>query len=335
MKRLWPRLRYRLAEVNDAERPIVDQVVSQVGKGTSPVMVVGLERLAFPGAEKLGMWQNLNITRPRWGRELPRTVVFWVTSAAHRLLAQRSPDLYRFRSITIDLAVPKSLEEERITELFAQLDALNLSPSTKLQWLTEIWRATGDDASLIEALKAACQGGGEVAPDIAAKLGQLSDVTLAMKNPHDLSPLRHLKNADKLTLVFRPYISDISVLSSLDQIRELALSGVILTRMNHIAPLKKLSLLFVSNSWILDVSSLAQLRNLRAVVFRKSNIAGINSLASLPRLSYLDLQNTSDWTDSNFEHISSFAKCKNLDEVILPNGMKWNPQEGPPPAPYT
>ncbi|GMV88913.1 MAG: hypothetical protein AMXMBFR81_18440 [Chthonomonas sp.] len=313
MKRLWPRVRYRVARVEDAERPLVDQVLQQVGRGRAPVMVTGLERLAFPGAEELGMWQNLNITRPRWARELPRTVVFWVTAEAHRLLATRAPDLYRFRATTIDLALPKSTEEGRVVELLRRIGALQASPATRLRWLIELWRRTRDDQAVRPMLIAACQGGGLLPEDVLSGLADLqvldlwgagiSDVSplsgladlqnlnLGATHVSDLSPLAGLLDLHRLDLSFTSP-SNLSPLSGLAALRNLHLTGTPVSDVSPLSGLKSLEGLFLGGTSVADASPLAGLVALRALSLHGTQVSDVSPLSGLTALEWLDLEDT-------------------------------------------
>lgn len=331
MKALWPRVRYRLAEVKDATRPVIDQVLDQVGSGTTPVMVTGLEHLAFPGSEELGMWQNLNITRPRWVRELPRTVVFWVTEDAHRLLATRAPDLYRFRSTAIDLRLPKPDSDERVAELRRRIRTIKATPATRLRWFTELWRKTKERAALYGLLLEAMKGGGNLPEDANESLASREILIIEDLEVSDLSPLSGLKSlkvlsfpytqvtdlspiADLTELIllncYSTNVSDLSPLSGLSKVLELDISATNVSSLTPLAGLVKLQKLKLSDTPVSDLSPLVAFQQLEVLDFEYTQVKDISPLKNLTKLKSLFFAGTP------VSDLSDLYNLKNLKVLV-------------------
>jgi Leucine-rich repeat (LRR) protein len=299
-------------------------------------MVTGLEHLAFPGAEELGMWQNLNISRPRWVRELPRTVVLWVTEDAHRLLATRAPDLYRFRSTAIDLRLPRSSEEERVAELRSRIRSITASPATRLRWLTELWRKTKEPRALEGLFVAALEGRGRLPEDAEKVLAlrttldlshtPVSDVSplagltaleglgLTHTQVSDVSPLAGLTHMEILDLSFAP-VSDASPLAGLTALRVLNLSHTQVSDASPLAGLTALRVLSLSHTQVSDVSPLAGLTALRALNLSHTQVSDVSPLAGLTALLVLNLSHTQV---SDVSPLAGLTHMETLDLSFAP-----------------
>lgn len=138
-------------------------------------MILGLESMAFPGADQIGLVQNLNITRPLWAERFNRPVVFWLTRDSERLIAQYAPDFYRFRSSSIDFPFADISDRRKIKELRRRIEQVSASPETKMRWWWELGLRIGTLA-LNRAILIACEFGLEL-PRVG--LDQIQKVALS------------------------------------------------------------------------------------------------------------------------------------------------------------
>lgn len=153
MRWLWKHVRYRRVEIRDMNRGVVDQVRDKVrDRGTSPIVLVGLEHIVFSPDHQVPLMQDLNMSRPVWLREFPRPVVILATTETERLLALYAPDLYRYRSATIEIPMPPGPERDRLRELEYRIDNVNASEFTKFQWLVEYTTQSGDPVLIMKRI---------------------------------------------------------------------------------------------------------------------------------------------------------------------------------------
>jgi hypothetical protein len=126
----------------------------------------------------------------------------------------------------------------------------------------------------------------------------------------DISVLTSLKNLKGLD-ISHTKISNISGLAALTELTELDLSHIRASNISPISGLKNLMELNLSYTEVLDISALAGLKNLTKLSLRKTNVSNISVLSRLTNLTKIDLFITKVFD------ISSLSGLRRLTELDL------------------
>jgi hypothetical protein len=125
----------------------------------------------------------------------------------------------------------------------------------------------------------------------------------------DLTPLSKLPNLREIALIDHN-ISDLSPLFGLKNLERLWLFGNPVTDLTPLSKLTNLKGLYLSGTEISDLSPLSGLTKLRNLFLEDCQITDVSALANLPNLWYLQLKNNPDLV------VSSLGSLTNVDYII-------------------
>jgi hypothetical protein len=117
---------------------------------------------------------------------------------------------------------------------------------------------------------------------------RVRDVFLWEIKVSDLSPLKELKNLEKLYLSYTKVV-DLSPLSELKNLEQLFLGDTQVSDLSPLAELKKLEMLFLGNTQLTDLSPLVELYHLEELDLNNTQVSDLSPLAELKNLESLRL----------------------------------------------
>ena len=159
---------------------------------------------------------------------------------------------------------------------------------------------------------------------------------LGVKSLTFLEDYKHLK-----TLSVYNISKDISIISQLSSLKEIALCGLKLDNLDFLKPLTNLEYVWLQRSQLKDFGTLRNLKQLKAIkLFRLPKLENINFLEDMKSLQYINLDSCSNITEfpdlqqlkhlrrvfidtmMRLNNISKIAKAPNLDDLIVINSKE-------------
>mmetsp|Transcript_10949 Transcript_10949/g.19790 ORF Transcript_10949/g.19790 Transcript_10949/m.19790 type:complete len:263 (-) Transcript_10949:247-1035(-) len=119
-------------------------------------------------------------------------------------------------------------------------------------------------------------------------LWQSTLIDLSLTQLSDISVLSGLQNLTELNLA-ETKVSNISLLSTLSNLRILCLQGTQITNISGLSTLTKLQKLYLSRTQISEISSLSTLKNLKELDLSRTLITDISAFSTLNNLEFLYL----------------------------------------------
>lgn len=143
----------------------------------------------------------------------------------------------------------------------------------------------------------------------------------------DLTILEKLGGLTELWMILTELV-DLSALTALTKLR---IVGILVSKVTDISPIRSLTyleVLHLAGSHIENLTPIEHLVYLEGLDISTTPVSDIACLASLKNLVWLNLVGT------NVTDVFPLAHMLKLKSVFLPDAQDWNPQLGPPPAPW-
>ena len=131
----------------------------------------------------------------------------------------------------------------------------------------------------------------------------LPEYTDGSSNINSIEEIEYMKNLEKLVVSNIDIIVDLEVISELENLKMLEITGTNIRDIDVFSSLTSLETLILNNNRIEDISSLAYLNNLRILLLEGNNIQDISSLKFLDDLVYLNLEGKVQSFETNEDYI--------------------------------